>query len=245
MTRRMRSVVRWLSASVGVAVGAYVTYVGVTWARYGHPPHPSSEEEDEALDLFIPGYEVVERHHIRVGAPAEITFSAACDADLMESPIIRAVFTARETILGSRSEPTTRPRGLLALTKSLGWGVLAEMPNHEVVMGAVTQPWQANPVFRALPPSEFAAFDDPGYVKIAWTLRADRVGANESVFRTETRVIATDTAARTKFRRYWSFLSPGIAVIRRMMLGPLKTEAERRAHAEFRSTSPGVGVTEG
>ena len=31
---------------------------------------------------------------------------------------------------------------------------------------------QANVVFRSLLPDEFAAFHEPGYVKIAWTLRA-------------------------------------------------------------------------
>ena len=39
----------------------------------------------------------------------------------------------------------------------------------------------------------------------------------------------TDANARTKFRRYWSFLSPGIIVIRWTVLGPVKKEAERRA----------------
>ena len=96
-------------------------------------------------------------------------------------------------------------------------------------MGAVTQPWMADVVFRPLPPDEFAAFDEPDYVKIVWTLRADSLGAAESIFRTETRVLPTDPTARAKFRRYWSFVSPGIIVIRWMSLGPLKAEAERRA----------------
>ncbi len=85
-------------------------------------------------------------------------------------------------------------------------------------MGGVTQPWDPNPVFRALPPDEFAAFRDPGYVKIVWTLRADPVGDGKSVFRTETRAVATDSESRKKFRRYWSLLSPGIIAIRRAML---------------------------
>ena len=96
-------------------------------------------------------------------------------------------------------------------------------------MGAVTQPWKANVVFRALPPDQFAAFNAPDYVKIVWTLRADGVNAGQSIFRTETRAVATDAQARTKFRRYWSFLSPGIIIIRWMTLGPLKASAERRA----------------
>jgi hypothetical protein len=62
-----------------------------------------------------------------------------------------------------------------------------------------------------------------------WTLRADPIGAAASVLRTETRALATDAAARRAFRRYWSVFSPGIIAIRWMMLGPVKTEAERRA----------------
>lgn len=96
-------------------------------------------------------------------------------------------------------------------------------------MGAVTQPWMADVVFRPLPPEEFTAFHEPGYVKIVWTLPADPVGPTESVFRTDTRALATDQMARAKFRRYWSFLSPGIILIRWASLGPLKAGAERRA----------------
>ena len=102
-------------------------------------------------------------------------------------------------------------------------------------MGAVTQPWEANVVFRPLPPAEFVAFDEPDYVKIAWTLRADPVDDNESIFRTETRVMTTDAVARRKFRWYWARFSPGIVVIRRVMLGLLKNEAERRATATHKA----------
>jgi hypothetical protein len=177
----------------------------------------------------MPDYEVAERHRVRVRAPAEVTFAAACEQDLMAVPLVRAVFKAREIVLGSEPDPVTRPRGLLALTTSLGWGVLAEVPGREIVMGAVTQPWRANVIFRALPPEEFVAFDEPDHVKIAWTLRVDPVGSERSVFRTETRAVATDAAARAKFRWYWAKFSPGIAMIRRLSLGPVRRDAERRA----------------
>jgi hypothetical protein len=39
-------------------------------------------------------------------------------------------------------------------------------------------------------------FNEPGSVKITWALRADVTGATESVFRTETRGVATDVMAR-------------------------------------------------
>jgi hypothetical protein len=177
----------------------------------------------------MPSYEVVERHHTRVGAPAEVTLDVAKTMDLFQLPLVRAIFRGRELILGATPDEKLRPRGLLAEVQSLGWVVLAETPAREIVLGAVTKPWEPNVTFRSLAPDKFAAFAEPGYVKIAWTLRADPISQRESIFRTETRVLATSASARARFRRYWAFLSPGIILIRWMSLAPLKAEAERRA----------------
>ena len=228
MNRRLRSVPKGVAFAASAAAAAYGTYAGITWFRYGNPDPPTPEEADPLLDRFIPRYEVAERHHIQVDAPAATTLAAACDADLQGSIVVRAIIRAREVILGSTPDDRARPKGLLAEVRALGWGVLAEVPGREIVVGAVTRPWEANVTFRALSPGEFAAFDEPDYVKIVWTLRADEVDPASSVFRTETRVLATDVTARAKFRRYWALLSPGIIVIRWMLLSPLKAEAERR-----------------
>jgi hypothetical protein len=237
MSERSRSIARWLAAGASLAAGAYAAYAAVAWSRYGHPSPPGPDEADALLDGFMPDYEVADRHHIRVAAPANVTLAAAREMDLLHMPAVRAIVTARELILGAERDTSTRPRGLLAETLSIGWGLLAEVPDREVVVGAVTRPWEPNVTFRPIPPDEFAAFAEPGYVKIVWTLRADPVDAYRSIFRTETRVIATDAVARTKFRRYWSFLSPGIILIRRLSLRPLKADAERRAAAPVPATA--------
>jgi len=227
---RIRPPARRLAAVIEVAAASYATYAAVTRYRYGHPRSPRGpEESDSLLDMFLPAYEVVERHRVRVAAPAEVTLSAACEMDLQQSAIIRGIFRARELLFGSHPDGTARLPGLLAQMRVLGWGLLAEVPGREIVMGAVTQPWMANVVFHALPPAEFAAFDEPGYAKIVWTLRADPIDAGESLFRTETRVKTMDPEARRKFRWYWSLVSPGVVLIRRLSLGLLKREAERRA----------------
>ena len=225
----LRSSLRWSVAGVGLAAAGYAAYVGATWARYGHASGPNPEEDDELLDRFVPVFDVVERHHIHIAAPAAVTLAVAQDMNLFDVPIVRAVFKGRELILRAAPDNRPRPRGLLAEMQSLGWVVLAETPGHEIVVGAVTKPWEANVTFRSLPAETFRAFNEPDYIKIVWTLRADTIGATTSIFRTETRAIATDLTARAKFRRYWSFLSPGIILIRWLMLGPLKAEAERWA----------------
>jgi hypothetical protein len=232
----LRTALNCVAGAVGVAAAAYASDVVVTWLRYGQPAPPSAEEADPLLDTFIPVYEVAERHHIDIAAPADITFAAACEQDLMSSPVVRAIFKTRELVLGAEPDSALRPRGLLAMTKSIGWGVLAEVTGREVVMGAVTQPWCANVVFHSLPPHEFLAFNEPDYVKIVWTLRADSTGPHNSVFRTETRVVTTDATARRKFRWYWARFSPGIRLIRWMSLGPVRRDGERRARAVYRET---------
>jgi hypothetical protein len=221
---------RILAAGVAFAAASYAAYAAITWYRYGRVAHrANAEDRDSLLDRFMPQYEVAERHHVRIGTPAERAFSAACDMDLQQWAVIRAIFKARELILGGKQQSNPSRLGLVAEAKAWGWGVLAEEPGREIVFGAATQPWVANPTFRALPPDEFEHFHEPGYVKIAWTLRVDSIDAAQTVFRTETRVIATDADSRAKFRLYWALLSPGVKLIRRLSLRPLKANAERGA----------------
>jgi len=135
------------------------------------------ESADPLLDDLLPAYDVAERHRVRVGAPPETTLAAAAAADLRQSRIVRAIFKARERLLGSKAVEPSPSQGLLAETQALGWRVLAEQPGREVVVGAVA---------------------------------------------------STDAAARKKFRRYWACVSPGILLIRRMMLRGLKADVEGR-----------------
>lgn len=221
-------------AAAGAAIGAvgYAVLAGSAWTRFGRPPRARTlEDEDVLLDAFIPMYDVVERHHVMVEAPAAVTLECARNLDMADVGLSRAIFKARELVLGA---DTVRPPagGLVPVMLRLGWGVLAEQPGHEIVLGAVTRPWEPNPVFRSVPAGEFAAFSEPGAVKIAFTLRADAVADRRSIFRTETRAIATDAEARRRFRRYWSMVSPGVALIRVAMLRPIKTAAESAAAME-------------
>jgi hypothetical protein len=225
----MRRVLGWAAAGLGLSAGAYLTCVAYAYSRYGRAPALRPDEEDTLLDHFMPDYDVAERHSVDIAAPPAITLATAANAGLMASPLVRTIVRAREIVLGATPDSARRPRGLLDEMTALGWRVLAGIPDREIVVGAVTQPWHANVVFRGLPPEEFAGFDEPGYVKIAWTLRADPVADGTSIFRTETRVVTTDAAARRLFRWYWARFSPGIILIRRELVRRLKRDAERRA----------------
>lgn len=225
----MRTAMKYVAGGAAVAALGYAAFAGTQWLRYGRAPHAKHpDEQDPLLDRFMPLYDIVERHHVRVLAPPDVTLAAARDLNIQDSAVVRALFKARELVMGASAADAPMPSGLLAAALSMGWGILADEVDREIVLGAVTKPWEPNPVFQDLLPRDFRNFAEPGYVKIAWTLRADPVAAGGCIFRSETRAIATDADARAKFRRYWSLVSPGVVLIRRAMLTPIKTEAERR-----------------
>jgi hypothetical protein len=182
------------------------------------------EEMDSILDRFIPTFDIVERHRIRVAAPPEVTMSAARHIDMRDSAFIRAIITLRALAMNDTPATLEAPRGLIAETTSMGWRVLAE-ESREVVVGAAAQPWLPDVTFRPIDAEDFAAFTEPGYVKIAWTLRVDP-DSRGAVFTTETRAIATDDGARQKFRHYWNRVVPGVIAIRWLLLRRLRKEAE-------------------
>ncbi len=74
------------------------------------------------LDRFVPEHDIVEHHQIKVKAPPDLTFAAACHVDFQRSPIIHAIVRGREWMMGSRAEDRATPRGLLAETKGDGVG---------------------------------------------------------------------------------------------------------------------------
>jgi hypothetical protein len=226
-----RTIASYLRRGLGLGVAGYAVYAAAAWLRYGRPRPPGPGERDSLLDRFMPEYEVAERHHLRVRAPAETTLSAASQLDLQRSPVVRAIFDTRGWILGAA--PGERPpQGLLAEMQSLGWRVLAEVPGREIVVGAITQPWKANVVFACPLPEAFREDRRPGHVKIVWTLRADPLGPSESIFRSETRVAATDAGARRRFRPYWAIFSAGIILIRRVTIGEVRRAAEAAAQSD-------------
>lgn len=231
----------WILGAGAVMAFGYGALVATARMRYGRAPAAPPGFADPLLDRFLPQYDIVERHQIHVEAPAAVVYAAARDLDLRESIVARAIFDTRAIVLGA-DRTAQSSRGLVEEMLRLGWGVLAETRGREVVMGAICRPWEANVTFQPLAPDVFASFSEPGYVKIAWTLRADpQPDGSSSRFLTETRAIGTDPAARRRFRAYWSFVSPGVALIRRLSLRPVKRDAERRA----RHTPAATGAAPG
>jgi len=230
MGRAFRKTVGVMGAGAGAVAMLGVGYAGFTWYRYGKVARGGPR--NPLVDQFMPKYEVREVHQTRVAAPADVTFGVAHDLDLRRSTIVRAIFTGRELLMGGERSKREYAPAFLDEVLDQGWRVLAEEPGRELVIGAATQPWKGDVEFRGLAPEEFAAFSEPGYAKIVWTLAVKPLGENTSVFTTETRVATTDLESRSRFRGYWSVFSPGILLIRYETLRLVRREAERLALSE-------------
>lgn len=227
---RQRTLIGTAAAVVaaGLVLG-WPTWAAVAWARYGH--RARVRRRDPLLDHYLPRYEVAERHEARVAAPAAVTWSAAMRLGLEDLRVARALIRLRERLLRARDADVWPRGGIVEQLRAWGWSVLAEVPGREIVLGTVTRPWRADVRFRPLAPAAFVAFDRPGYVKLATTIAVEPAGAGASVFRIDTRVCATDPAARARFRRYWAVFSPGVRLIRRAALRAVRRAAVRRAAA--------------
>lgn len=229
----LKRIAQILGGVLALGLIAYGSYVFLAWFGYGRIH--SAVWSDPLADRLMPSYEVREQHQIEVAAPSAVAMESAKSIRLEDSLLIRTIFKAREIVLGSHSQTgVPPPKELVAFMRSIGWRVLADVPGREMVFGGATQPWKADVVFRGLPPSDFAAFREPDYVKILWTIRADPAGDSHSILRTETRVMTTDAESRSKFRRYWATFSPGILLIRQAILPEVKADAERRFRSSLR-----------
>ena len=180
------------------------------------------------IDRFLPAPDVRTVHAIQIRATPERVLQVAQEMDLESLGVVRVLFRIRDWLLHARPLPPHVPRGLADQLTTLGWETLAHEPGRQRVFGAVTRPWEGDVRFRPVPPEAFAAFADPGLVKIVWTLEAepDPRRPGETILRTETRAAGTDKDARRRFRRYWRRARHGIVLIRWVLLPAVRRKCE-------------------
>lgn len=193
-----------------------------------NPTQAMSPRPHAVLDPFIPTPDRGGRHQTTIHAPAELVMEVARNLQIQSLWPIRALFAIRAKVLGGEAAPALPPVGFVRAMLELGWGRLAEEPGRYFAAGAACRPWQAEVAFTPIAAENFAAYAEPDKVKIAWTLEAEALGPALTRFATETRVAATDEAARRKFRRYWRMFGVGIVAIRWILLGAVRREAERQ-----------------
>ncbi len=180
------------------------------------------------LDQFMPVYQFNEFHSIRVAASKEKVYAAIKSVTADEISLFRTLTWIRrlgrpgpESILNA---PEHQP--ILDVATKTSFLLLAEEPNHEIVLGtAVAAPrgWRPS---RSPTPEDFKAVHEPGFALAAMNFLVEDAGPGACTVTTETRIYATDSSARRRFAAYWRVIYPGSSLLRRMWLRAIARRAQ-------------------
>jgi hypothetical protein len=180
------------------------------------------------LDQFVPVYQFNEVHSIRVAASKEKVYAAIKSVTADEISLFRTLTWIRrlgrpgpESILNA---PLHQP--IFEVATRTSFLLLAEEPNHEIVLGTaavVPRGWRPS---RRPTPEEFKAVHEPGFALAAMNFLVEDAGPGACTVTTETRIYATDASARRRFAAYWRVIYPGSSLLRRMWLRAIARHAE-------------------
>ncbi len=216
---------------------------------------PSAPRESRLLlDQYLPRYDLAVVHAEVFRAQPEACYRAARGVDLLRDPIIRTLLDLlmvpqwltdrlvrrRDGGAASASARTFRLDDMVH--PPINRTLLGEEPGVEIVLGQVGRPWQPTDMGSGptLAPAAFAAFDQPGFAKIALSLRVQPYGTTGTILTMETRVAITDRVSLGRFRRYWALIGPFSHLTRwialRLVAADLR-EAEHRVSSEPGATA--------
>ncbi|MFO0750545.1 MAG: SRPBCC family protein [Myxococcota bacterium] len=177
------------------------------------------------IERFMPSCSLRQVDRLAVRADPVRAWQVVRAVDLAELAFARWLFMLR--VLPDRalarlrsSEPPPPLRSRIDDIAGPGSGFLrlAEEPGREVVVGSVGHFWQPSIPFAAVTADTFAAFAEPGWGKLAWSLRVDPRTGGGAWVSFDLRVDATDAKAWRRFGRYWRLIGPFSHAIRRALL---------------------------
>jgi hypothetical protein len=118
-------------------------------------------------------------------------------------------------------------QSLLDVAARTSFILLAEEPNHEIVLGGlVAAPRGWRPTGDRTPERFKLLSTKPGFAVTTINFLVEDAGSSECTITTETRVYATNASARRRFAAYWRVIYPGSALIRREWLRAIARRAE-------------------
>ena len=223
--------IRW-SRPMLLGVGVGLAFVG--WRR----PWRRHIQPSRMLDEFVPGAQFRDTIAVDVAAPPQRVFQALQEVTLRDMPVAWAVGELRYLpgrLTGHASSAPAGPGGpvgdrpFLSLILNEGGSiVLAEHADEEVVIGSIGR--LHDPLDQALVPLDgpaaFRAFAEPGFEKLAMSMRAQPIGAHRTTAVLEHRTLALDGGARRRFSRYWLAIKPGGAFVSWLLLRAARRRAE-------------------
>lgn len=205
------------------------------------------------IDEYVPEYDATQVKHAIVDADPETTYEAMLAADLLDlGPAVRLLGALRAVpqVLTRRlrGSPGAAPRERMRFAdvpETDEWTLLAHEPGEEYVFGAIGKFWRPAIEWRTVDAERFAAFDEPGYAKLAIGLSVRPYGDHRTLLTYEARTTTTGRRAERNFRRYWRLIGPFAGYLMRRALARIETDAERAASRASRRPDAGSESQDG
>lgn len=176
------------------------------------------------LDDAVPEYHFYERHSTRVHARPEVVMEAVRQSTFRDMKSLATLLKIRAAALRIHDTgglPLDR-RVFEALAAP---GVLLDGSEHEIVIGWIADT-RAKRLAEVRTLQEFAAYREPGGIKMAFDFHVEEAGDGWCTLSTDTRVVALDESSRLGMARYWRFIVPGSGLLRRQWLDGIRRRAE-------------------
>ena len=187
------------------------------------------------VDDFLPRYDVTQVHRVLVAASPASAYELVRAVDVMQSRLVRALVWTQgfpeQLIRRARGLPTRvvapAHAGFDDMLATKAWVLLAEEPGRDLVLGLLWPFGRAVPRIPAVDPSQWAAFTEPGYAKVVWSLSVHSFGAGRTLVISEARTAATDGRTARRFRLMWRGPGPFGALLKWRMLRMIQAGARR------------------
>lgn len=201
-----------------------------TWQR-----HSSDDSGQSQITRFLPTAEFAGEVSVVVHAPAEAIFAAMKKVTLADMPIANWLGHLRylpgKFLAESEPEEPVATVPFLQVIQVGGANiVLTEIPNREIVFGAVGKFHNLldQQIVPLAGPSDFVDFNQPDYQKLAMSFLLTRL-PDDSGHRLSLihGTHGLSDASRSKFALYWLGIKPGGNFVSWLMLRAIRTLAER------------------
>ncbi len=214
---------------LGVMVGVAAVAGKTLWER----PWSTTVPPSERLDAWVPGAQYRDTIALPgIHATPEQVFEALSQVTAADMPLATVVGELRYLPgrLTGKAVASSPERPFFEEIQADGSNiVLEELPNQEVVSGTVGRLHNVldQQMVPLASPEEFRTFSEPGYEKLAMSLRVlgDDPAAGVTLV-LEHRTLALDDEARRLFGLYWLGIKPGGAFVTGQLLKAVRRRAE-------------------
>jgi hypothetical protein len=183
------------------------------------------------LDEWMPEWQFNEVHSLRIHASPEQVYKAMRTVTADEIFLFRTLTWIRNPRLSAQPENILNPpekKPILEVAMAGGFRLAGDEPPHETVLLTVVL-WdgKTRPATRDAVGIRDTLMHTPGNAVAGINFLIHDEGGGWCTLSTETRVLATDDAARRQFTRYWRVIYPGSWLLRVTWLRAIRARAQK------------------